>query len=201
MTEMGKPYEPPAREGDYELPRNASLEEFWRWLGRDLVMNTTRGALAEFLVALAVDALDGLQEGWASHDITMGNDTTLEVKTSGYLQSWPQKRRTTPTFDVGRKTGWDRVTGDYIDDKKRWSDVYVFCLHHHQEKATLDPLVLSQWTFFVLSTERLDKKLGDQKSIGLSKLKALGAEEVFFDGIAEAVRKVAPPVSARRSVS
>ena len=192
-------YEPRRVTGKEPLPKGATLSDFWRWMGSDLVLNTTRGALAEYLVALAVDAVDGLQEGWASYDIRMRDGTAIEVKTSAYLQSWPQKKKTTPKFDVGRKAGWDAETGEYVDEKRRWSDVYVFCLHHHDDMATLDPLVLAQWTFFVLSRTVLDARLGEQKSIGLNGLKELGAKEVPFEGIADAVRQAAP--SKRRRVS
>ena len=192
MVEPVGQYEPRRLGGDEALPRGATVLDFWRWMGSDLVLNTTRGALAEYLVALAVDAVDGLQEGWASYDIRMRDGTAIEVKTSAYLQSWPQKKKTTPKFDVGRKAGWDAETGEYVDEKRRWSDVYVFCLHHHDDRATLDPLVLAQWTFFVLSRTVLDARVGEQKSIGLSALRDLGAREVPFEGIADAVRQAAP---------
>ena len=198
MVEPVGQYEPRRLVGDEALPRGATVLDFWRWMGSDLVLNTTRGALAEYLVALAVDAVDGLQEGWASYDIGMRDGTAIEVKTSAYIQSWPQKKKTTPKFDVDRKAGWDAETGEYVDEKRRWSDVYVFCLHHHDDRATLDPLVLSQWTFFVLSRTVLDARLGEQKSIGLRGLWDLGAKEVPFGGIAGAVRKAAPPPEDQR---
>ena len=63
--------------GDYEsrrlvcdeaLPKGATVLDFWRWIGSDLVGNTTRGLFAEYLVGLAVGAFtgedtDGVREG------------------------------------------------------------------------------------------------------------------------------------------
>ena len=187
---LGK-YRPPRLSGDEKLPAGARLRDFWRWLGRNLVVNTTRGALAEYLVALALDAVDGLQEPWASYDLVTADGIRVEVKSSSYVQSWPQNRRSTPRFDIAPSDGWDPDTGDYLEEKKRWSDVYVFCLLDHENKGTLDPLDMDQWTFFVLSTVALDEKVGDQQGIGVGPLGKLEPREVPFDDLADAVREEA----------
>ena len=191
-TGLGDVYNVPVRTGEEAVAEGATLLDFWRWVGSDLVTNTMRGSFAEFLVALAAGTADRVREEWAPYDVETEGGVKIEVKTSAYLQYWSQEAPSTPTFDIAPKRAWDPDTGRYSGEAKRWSDAYVFCLHHHQDKATLEPLDLSQWTFFVLPTARLDAERREQKSIGLSGLMELGAKEVSFEGIAEAVRQAAP---------
>ena len=191
-------YKVPVRNGDEGVAEGATLNDFWRWMASDLVSNTARGVFAEFLVALALDVADGVREEWASYDVRTRDGVRVEVKTSAYLQYWAQEQMSAPDFDIAPKRAWDPATRQYSDEQKRWSDVYVFCLHHHQDKSSLEPLDLSQWTFFVLSRAALDSQVGDQKRLRLTRLRQLGAKEVPFDGIAKAVREAAPPPCDRR---
>lgn len=194
MTGLGEVYQVPVRTGDESVAEGATLRDFWRWMGSDLVSNTTRGVFAEFLVAHALEAADGVREEWAPYDVATRETRAIkiEVKTSACLQYWSQKARSVPRFDVAPKKAWDPATGRYSGELGRWSDVYVFCFHHHEDKATLEPLDLSQWTFFVLSSRVLDARAGGRKSIGLNGLKELGAKKVLFEGIAGAVQQAAP---------
>ena len=201
--------------GDYEsrrlacdeaLPKGATILDFWRWIGSDLVGNTTRGLFAEYLVGLAVGAVtgeeaDGVRDEWAAHDLVIPGGITIEVKSSAYLQSWWQEKETTPRFGIAPTQGWDSATGSYSKGKARHSHVYVFCLlGHRREKARLDPLDLSQWSFYVLAAAVLDESVKEQKDIGVGPLMKLGAKEVSFDQIAAAVRKAGAP-STRSRVS
>ncbi|MCY3506144.1 MAG: hypothetical protein OXH41_08280 [Chloroflexi bacterium] len=197
-TGLGDVYNVPVRTGDESVAAGATLLDFWRWVGADLVTNTMRGSFAEFLVALAVGAADGVRQEWAPYDVEAEGGVKIEVKASAYLQYWSQEALSTPKFDIAPKKAWDPATGRYSGEAKRWSDVYVFCLHHHQDKATVEPLDLSQWTFFILSTARLDAERRGQKSIGLSALQELGAERVSFEGIATAVCEAARPSRGQR---
>ena len=53
----------PFRNGD--VPLEFDLLSFWQWYSSDLISNTTRGVLAEYLVARAVGrATDGAREEW-----------------------------------------------------------------------------------------------------------------------------------------
>lgn len=198
LAGLGEVYRVPVRTGEEAVASAARLSDFWRWMGSDLVTNTMRGSLAEFLVALAVGAAHRVREEWAPYDVEAEGGIRIEVKTSAYLQYWSQEALSRPTFDIAPKRAWDPDTGRYSGEQKRWSDVYVFCLHQHQDKLTLEPLDLSQWTFFVLSTARLDAERRGQKSIGVSALQELGAAEVSFEGIAEAVREAARPSRNQR---
>ena len=42
--------------------------------------------------------------------------------------------------------------------KRRQAEVYVFALLAHQHGATLDPLDVAQWEFFVVPTVTLDRR-------------------------------------------
>ena len=64
------------------------LLEFWQWATSDLLNNSTRGILAEFLVATALGVNKGTRTEWDAYDITDKDGTKIEVKSSPYLQSW-----------------------------------------------------------------------------------------------------------------
>ena len=66
--------------------------------------------------------------------------------------------------------------------------MYVFCLHHHLDQPTINPLDMTQWMFYILPTVALEREAVEQKSISLNRLRQMGAVEVRFDGMADAVR-------------
>ncbi|MEV0553851.1 hypothetical protein AB0I27_10375 [Streptomyces sp. NPDC050597] len=163
------------------------LGEFWSWACSDLANNTMRGVLAEYLVATALDATDGTRTEWDTVDIRTPEKWRVEVKSSAYLQSWAQSQPSEISFSIAPASGWDAQTGTTAADVLRRSDVYVFCLLHHQDKQTLDPLDLDQWTFYVLPTRLLDERCPNQKTIRLSKLERLNPLKTDFTGLQKAV--------------
>ena len=52
-------------------PLETKLIDFWRWSVSDLVSNATRGRLAEFIVASALDITDGVRNEWDAFDLEM----------------------------------------------------------------------------------------------------------------------------------
>ena len=56
----------------------------------------------------------------------------------------------------------------------------MFCLLAHSDKATLDPLDLGQWEFYVLPSQVLDKRLTNQKTVSLAGLLRLGPTKSEF---------------------
>lgn len=184
------PIIPQRRTGDEPLPKGATLLHFWQWMGSNLVSNTVRGALGEYLVALAVgaaDTMDGVPEEWVSYDVQSPDGVKIEVKTSAYIQTWYQPKLYPPRFGIAPRMAWDAATNSWTTEKERWADVYVFCLHHHQDQSTVNPLDLSQWTFYVLPTATLDRAVGSQQSIGISNLLRIGAQAVSYDGLRPAI--------------
>jgi hypothetical protein len=69
----------------------ATVHDFWVWSTGDLRENTTRGVLAEFFVARAVGAEAKMRVGWDNYDVRTPSGIRVEVKSSAYLQSWPQR--------------------------------------------------------------------------------------------------------------
>ena len=68
--------------------------------------------------------------------------------------------------------------------------MYVFALLAHTDKATVNPLDLDQWTFYVLPTAILDDRTRSQQSITLKTLKGL-ATGIGFGELREAVKLAA----------
>ncbi|QWQ42619.1 hypothetical protein KME66_17615 [Streptomyces sp. YPW6] len=164
-----------------------SLGGFWSWAYSDVSNNALRGVLAEYIVAMALGAAAGTRIGWDAVDIRTSEQWSVEVKSTAYLQSWTQARPSAPSFDIEPKGSWDPETNTTSTEKRRHADVYVFCLLHHQNKLTLDPLDLGQWTFFVLPTRVLNDRHPHQKTITPSSLQRLDPLQVDFAGLAKAV--------------
>ncbi|WP_019354767.1 hypothetical protein [Streptomyces sp. AA1529] len=164
-----------------------SLGGFWSWACSDLAGNTMRGVLAEYLVALALSSATETRTEWDSIDIRTPERWRVEVKSSAYLQSWAQSKLSKVLFSIASASGWDAQTGTSSTEVLRRSDVYVFCLLHHQDKQTLNPLDLDQWTFYVLATRALDEHCPSQRTISLAGLRRLDPLETDFSGLRKAV--------------
>jgi hypothetical protein len=160
----------------------ATLLDFWRWSTSDILSNVTRGVFAEFIVATAMNIdVDKPRNEWSAYDLITSEGARIEVKSSAYLQSWTQKRLSNISFSITPARYWDR-NGKKVREKKRNSDVYVFCLLKTKDKSKVDPLDLSQWEFYVLSTEKVNVYERSDSSITLNSLKKL-TEGVKYDEI------------------
>lgn len=124
---------------------------------------------------------------WDAYDVITQNELKVEVKAASYIQTWNQRKHSKIRFNIRSAKAWNAGNGKYSKEAKRQADVYVFCLLNHKYQKTLDPLNISQWTFFVISTESLNKQVGNQKSIGLSTLKTIGAKEVKFNNLTKTI--------------
>ena len=70
-----------------------SLLDFWRWSVSDLVSNATRGRLAEFIVATALNVpFDQVRDEWGAYDLLTPEGIKVEVKSAAYIQSWYQSK-------------------------------------------------------------------------------------------------------------
>jgi len=183
------------RNGDEEFigsPRceELTLKDFWQWSSSDLVSNATRGILAEFLVASALGLNGGVRNEWDAYDLLTAGGVKIEIKSTAYIQSWYQRKLSSIVFDIRPTRAWDSGTNKLAEEKKRQADVYVFCLLHHKDKETINPMDLSQWTFYVVPTKRLDQECQDAKSISLTKLTTLNPKICSFDEIKKAVEDI-----------
>ncbi|MDQ2798836.1 MAG: hypothetical protein M3Y13_04230, partial [Armatimonadota bacterium] len=163
------------------------LLDFWRWSASDLVSNATRGILAEFIVASALGVAGGVRAEWDAFDLLTPSGLKVEVKSASYLQSWYHRKLSPITFGIRPTRLVDTDTNVVSSELRRQADVYVFCLLAHKDKATVDPLDLSQWAFYVLPASVLDDKLPGQKTLALSRLLTLNPAAVSYNELASAV--------------
>lgn len=169
-------------------------EEFWEWAYGDLLTNTTRGVLAEYIVATALGICDTKRLQWDQYDLEidrMGKRVGIEVKSAAYVQTWAQARISEITFGIRRAQGWDARNDTYADSPKRSAGVYVFCLLEGEDPEKIDPLEVAQWTFCVLSASELDRRVPTQKTIRLGRLKDLGARLCMYDELKATIDSVA----------
>ncbi len=147
-----------------------SLVEFWQWSTSDLLTNTTRGILAEYIIATDLGIDKTLRNDWDSYDLTSKNGLKIEVKSSAYIQTWQQTKLSKITYSIRPSTKYNPKTNRFDGKPQRHSDYYIFCLLHHKDQKTINPLDLDQWIFYVLNTRTLDRILPNQKTITLSSL-------------------------------
>ena len=175
--------------GSERFSFGATVLDFWRWSLGDLRMNTARGFLVEFLVAQAVGADAPMRVEWASHDVEAPDGTRIEVKASGYLQSWVTRRPSVPTFrfkSAYATTVWDSAVADYVEvDVEERVHIWVFALQTCREHESYDPLEIKQWEFRVLPHRSLVRT--GQKSAGLSFFDRLGAPPVVWEELPSAI--------------
>ncbi len=80
---MPKTGSEPFRNGDVLLSQ--TLLGFWRWAASDLVSNTLRGILAEYIVACALDLPQEVRVEWDAFDLKTAQGLKIEVKSAAYL--------------------------------------------------------------------------------------------------------------------
>ena len=94
-------------------------------------------------------------------------------------------------FGIEATCAWDATTNTMAAEPCRSADVCVFALLAHNVKASLDPLDLTQWQFYVVSRRTLDEIFGVQKSIALSSLTRVASHPVSFADLCSAVATAA----------
>lgn len=164
------------------------LLSFWQWCRSDLLSNAARGVLAEYLVARALGVVDGIRDEWAAYDLITPEGIKVEVKSAAYLQSWHQEKLSAISFRTPKTRAWDPETNVLGDKSQRQADVYVFALLFHRNKATADPMDVTQWEFYVVPTHVLNDRQRSQHSITLPSLRRL-AQPVTYGELHDAVRR------------
>lgn len=154
------------------------LRDYWAWSASCLLDNTTRGVLAEFLVAAALRGFvsERPRSEWDAYDFHAhvgGRDVTVEVKSSARVQSWAQRELSRPEFRVAPTRKWNPATGR-TSEKPLRADVYVFCLFAptvvETHAAALD---VDHWRFRVAPGVHLP----DQKSVSWNRLSRFRVRE------------------------
>ena len=154
--------------------------DFWAWAYSNPLINKDRGVFAEFLVGSALGLVtDGPgRDGWDVCDLRYG-EYEIEVKSSAFVQAWPQKAPSRPSFDIEAKGIWEEGRGPWGSERRRHSNVYVFCLYAETDWESADVLEVDKWEFYVVPTRLLDDTFGDQKKVGLAGVRTL-AEPVSY---------------------
>jgi hypothetical protein len=165
----------------------ADILDYWSWAYSDIVVNTNRGALAEFIVARAIGSEPSVRIDWAAYDLDTPSGIKVEVKSSAYLQSWHQTSISKPIFSIRKAREWSPETNKLNEELLRHSDVYVFCLLAYRgDKRLLDPMDLSQWEFYVVKTTEIDRIFGEQSTIGINRVRDL-SQAYSVDSLMDAV--------------
>jgi hypothetical protein len=165
-------------------------QEFLAWAYDDLLTNTTRGVLAEYIVATALGIRDTTRVEWDQYDLEI-DGVKVEVKSAAYVQTWKQSQLSKIVFGIRPAMGWDARTDTYATSAQRSADVYVFCLLACEDRDLINPLEVVQWKFYVLPQSELDRNMPEQKTIGLGPLIALGAHPCTYDKLKAAIHEAA----------
>lgn len=167
--------------------------DFWRWAFSDLIDNTQRGVMAEFLVYSSLSSVTPdakMRENWLPFDVTSPSGRRIEVKSAAYIQAWtPENIFAQIRFDIGRKLAWDNATASYSSEAKRNCDLYVFCLFTAKTKD-ISLLNLDYWDFYVLPTSVLNEKMPEQKGISLSSLLKLEPVKTDYAGLGAVIESI-----------
>ncbi len=171
---------------------DCDLLDFWRWSASDVLSNATRGRIAEFIVAQALDlSTDHARDEWAAFDLQTPSGVKIEVKSGAYVQSWFQAKPSTIMFKVPKTRAWDAATNVQSRESRRQADVYVFAVLAHKDKSTIDPLNVSHWRFYVLQTAVLDARTRSQHSITLPSVDRLCGGSITYAELRKAVEQAA----------
>ena len=172
-------------------PLDENLLSFWQWSSSDLISNTMRGILAEYIVASALGENHGHRTEWDAYDIRTKEGIKIEVKSSAFIQTWHQKKLSSIQFNIRPTVGWSSQTDTRSSKVMRQADIYVFCLLIHKEQDTIDPLNMNQWQFYILSSNELNQSLGAQKTIVLSSLLRLNPIIATYSELSSAIKQLA----------
>ena len=169
-----------------------SVKDFWSWAYSDLLNNTQRGVMAEFLVYSSLKSeypppRTQMRVNWLPFDVTSPSGRRIEVKSAAYLQSWTTDFPAQIQYDIAPKLAWDGKS--YATEAKRNCDLFVFCLYTAltRDKSILD---LDYWEFYVLPTSVLNDKIPNQKTISLSSLLKLEPIKTDYAGLGQAIESI-----------
>lgn len=140
---------------------------FWKWAYSDVLSNTNRGVLAEYLVAVALGVDRKYRQAWDSWDLEY-RGAKIEVKSTAAVQAWvygPSK----PAFSIKPTKTWDRTKG--LGKTSAYNaDVYVLAFLFVADRNKVDPLDSDQWRFWVLGKSRIEVIFGKGARVTVERL-------------------------------
>lgn len=168
-----------------------TVKDFWAWAMSRLIADGPRGDLAEFIVntALSMDTTIP-KKGWGECDIVY-NGVRIEIKCSSVLQAWDRDQPSKPVFsisktyscDIGRDGDRYVYIGHDDSEPQRRSEIYVFCLYAHTNRATANPLNLDHWQFYIVPTQLINEVFPTRRTLTLPGLAKLRAEPCSYGEI------------------
>jgi hypothetical protein len=172
-------------------PLPFTVGDFWATAFSDLLTSMTRGIVAEYLVCQVLGLADQVMNDYDSYDALTPEGKRVEVKSSAFIQRWPQQAHSKIAFDIRPRRAYDYDKFDFVGDPKRHSDIYVFACHHHKDKGTVDPIDVSQWTFYVVPTARVNEVFPRANSVSLAAVVAkLSPIKTEFSGLRDAIDSI-----------
>jgi hypothetical protein len=166
---------------------DVTVSEFWSWGFSDVRDNALRGVLAEFLVAKALGINLGVRQSWDSYDLQMDDGTTIEVKSSGYLQSWAQARHSQIAFSGLKARNWSSKSGYSVGREYR-ADLFIFGVQTASEHDRYDRLDVNQWEWWVAPRQVVEER--GSRNITLGTVRNIAAGPVLFDNLLDVVERV-----------
>lgn len=172
--------------------KNKELEfgmlEFWSAKFSDVY--NIQEYMAEFLVekALGIEKSRNT-ESWTLFDI-LYNGCRVEIKQTGYYHPWNENGKISQV----RRFGITKANSRHEDKEsenvyERQNDIYVFCLNKGETKETSNPLIVDNWEFYVVPTKVINEECGNNKSIGLEKVRKL-SEVIPYEKIKETIEAI-----------
>ena len=86
------------------------LTDFWSWSQSDLLNNTLRGILAEYIVRQDLGIEKPTRTEWDTYDLETKDGIKIEIKSAAYLQSWKQTNLSKISFNIAPTKGWNSKT-------------------------------------------------------------------------------------------
>jgi hypothetical protein len=170
--------------------------DFWRYAFSGLNSNVLRGTLAEYIVETALrDVKDiVIRNSWGDWDVMTEDGIKIEVKCCSYIQDWDQNDYSKVVFSglKAKELYWSEAVKSYKDlaEAAYKADVYILCLVHHKDHATLDILNMDQWSFYILSRYQIAEVASNGKSVSIDRLMKHNIEPVSYKAISTSVQNL-----------
>jgi hypothetical protein len=174
----------------YDNDLTINLKHFWQWSNSDLLNNTTRGVLAEFIIAHALGLnLSEPRRDWVPYDLELKSGLRIEIKSASYLQSWHQSKLSSILFNIRPKKPWDYKENLLGNKAERTADIYIFALLKKKDKLKINPMILEQWEFYIIETSILNNRKRSQHSITLPSLRKI-SKPINYSEIKNEINKI-----------
>jgi hypothetical protein len=168
-------------------PSEYTLLDFWSWAFSDVLTNTVRGIIAEFIIATALKIdIKKPRDGWSKYDLAYRNKS-IEVKSASYHQRWYQRNISVISFNIPKRRGWDANTNELDIEPKRQADIYVLSLLAERDRAKINPLNFDQWKFWIVEKSFFDKRKRSQHSITYNSLLREVGEPISYSKLKDAI--------------